>query len=226
MTHAVLTLLFAVAQVVGPTEAAPGALVVLAAPPAEQTAWVVAAPGVVHWLPIERDARLVLTSPAPQVVRVTAFTARLDAAGKLLVDKHDHEVAIGRAPTPGPPPTPTPTPEPQSTLSARVRDAWRAAGLPRSRPGLARRVAANYRDVAGETSRALALPGTNPLKTPTGVLAETTRRNRAVAPDDPDGSLRRWFVDLAGMLTSLNLTESGQLVPVWGEIAAGLESAE
>ena len=225
MTLAALLLL---AQVVGPTEAAPGALVVLAAPPAEQTAWVVAAPGEVHWLPIERDARLVLTSPAPQVVRVTAFTARIDAAGKLLVDKHDHEVAIGRAPTPGPPPTPTPTPtpEPQATLSARVRDAWRAAGLPRSRPGLARRLAANYRDVAGETSRALALPASHPLKTVAGVLAETTRRNRAVAPDDPDGSLRRWFVDLAGMLTALNLTESGQLVPVWGEIAAGLESAE
>lgn len=217
---ALLLALLVVAQIVGPAESAPGTLVVLAAPPAEQTAWVVAARDTVHWTAVDGDSRIVLTSPGPQLVRVVAFTAST-AGNRLAVAKHEHIVAIRSGPDPAPSP---PAPAPGDPLAVAVRDAWRRS-VGSGRSDQARKLAAVYRDVAGEVARAAALTGPSPLKTVAGVLAETTRRNRLAVPDDPGGCVRAFFADLAALLAPRGIADPAELIPAWQAIAAGLKSA-
>lgn len=214
--------------ITGPTKARPGGLVVLDSGPlstSEQRAWLilpetVAQASSLESLEVEDGRRLVLVGRQPCVLTILLFRAKVQPEQGLSITRQRHVLELSIAPDPQPTP---PAPIPPGLTADAVKAAFEAsfpAGP--SRTALAKSFAANYRKVASEASRALALPGENPLKTLAGILAETTRLNRAVLPESAEA--RGFFRALAALLEPLKITEAGQIVAPWLIIADGLEA--
>lgn len=167
------------------------------------------------FLPVDQGTKVVFASG-----QVGKFTFVLAVAKADKADMAVHVVEI-TSPAPGPtpppdPPAPGPTPPKPSDLTKKVAQ-WAAACRSPTRAHDATALAQNFRQAAK-----IAMDGG--YSSVAEMLSDTTARNRRAIPSQMEAWKEAFFAPLATELEQRSPKSPRECVPIWEQIAEGLEA--